>query len=156
MPDSDVRRAVAGDEATVTALTAVAYAPYVAVLGGPPLPVTEVYGPSIERGEVWLLHIRGEPAGVLVLEAHPDHALIYSVAVAPVHQGRGHGLRLLRLAEELARATGLVEIRLYTNARMERNLMLYAACGYRETGRRPHPARPGWVLVDMSKHSAAG
>jgi hypothetical protein len=34
---------------------------------------------------------------------------------------------------------------------MTRNLALYARCGYRETGRRSNPARPGWVAVDMEK-----
>jgi ribosomal protein S18 acetylase RimI-like enzyme len=77
--------------------------------------------------------------------------MIESVAVAPGRQGQGHGLALLRLAETLTRQAGRAELRLYTNARMERNIALYAGLGYRETGRRPNPHRPGWTIVDMAK-----
>jgi len=66
-------------------------------------------------------------------------------------QGKGYGLRLLAKAEREARAARLGEVRLYTGSRMERNIRLYAAYGYRETGRRPNPCRPGWTLVDMAK-----
>ena len=84
--------------------------------------------------------------------------MIESVAVAPACQGQGHGIALLRLADELTRQGGLDELRLYTNARMERNIALYTAFGFHETGRRPNPFRPGWTIVDMAKTlpSAAG
>lgn len=45
----------------------------------------------------------------------------------------------------------LPEVRLYTNAKMERNIALYKAYGFHETGRRPNPYRPGWTIVDMAK-----
>lgn len=51
----------------VTGPTAAAYAPYTAMLGSPPLPVTENYAPRIEAGEVWLLDDAPRPRG-------PDHA----------------------------------------------------------------------------------
>lgn len=149
--ETSPRLAEAADLDTVRQLTEAAYAPYTTLLGEPPKPVTENYGPRIARGEVWLAYAAGEVVGLLVLERHPDHALIYSVAVTPARQGEGHGLRLLRFAEDTARAWGAAEVRLYTNARMERNIALYAAVGYRETGRRPHTRRPGVVLVDMAK-----
>ena len=89
--------------------------------------------------------------GLLVLERHPDHAMVYSVAVLPERQGEGHGLALLRLAEEEARSWGVPELRLYTNALMERDIGLYASIGFHETGRRPHPRRPSFTIVDMSR-----
>lgn len=150
-PGMILARAEMGDANAVAALQAAAYAPYVPVIGGKPLPATEPYGPRIERGEVWLLHVRGELAGVLVLELHPDHATLYSVAVGSAHQGEGYGGRMLRFAEEQTRAAGLDELRLYTNALMSRNIAIYAARGYHETGRRAHPQLPGNTLVDMSK-----
>lgn len=146
-----IQRAVAGDLQTVVSLTAAAYAPYTALLGAPPIPVTEDYAPRIERGEVWLLESGGELAGVLTLERHEDHAMIFSVAVSPAFQGKGFGIKLLNHADQQTRLWGLPEMRLYTNAKMERNIALYLAYGYRETGRRPNPYRPGWVLVDMAK-----
>jgi len=146
-----IRKALAGDLQAVVALTQAAYAPYRAILDAPPIPVTEDYAPRIEHGEVWLLESGGEPAGVLTLERHPDHAMIFSVAVSPAFQGKGFGTALLKHADEQTRLWHLPEVRLYTNAKMERNIALYAAYGFHETGRRPNPYRPGWVLVDMAK-----
>ena len=65
--------------------------------------------------------------------------------------GRGYGTALLAFAERHALAVGQSEIRLYTNSRMSANLRLYGRCGFDEIGRRPHPSRPGEVLVDMAK-----
>lgn len=151
VPGFVIRIATAADCGAVAALTEAAYAPYAARFGAPPIPVTEDYAPRIERGEVWLLTGEGPPAGLLVLEQHADHLLIFSIAVAPQHQHKGFGQRLLAWAERAARAAGVGELRLYTNARMERNIALYTACGYRETGRRANPLRSGWTVVDMAK-----
>ncbi|WP_181166273.1 GNAT family N-acetyltransferase [Mesorhizobium sp. B2-4-18] len=144
---------LAGPEnlAAIIALTQAAYAPYNAILDAPPIPVTEDYAPRIAQGQVWLLESGDELAGVITLERHEDHAMIFSVAVSPAFQGKGFGIALLKHADEQARQWGLPEIRLYTNAKMERNIALYLAYGYRETGRRPNPYRPGWILVDMAK-----
>ena len=89
-----------------------------------------------------------------MLERHADHILIFSVAVAPAFQGRKLGIRLLDWAEQKARAAQFDLVKLYTNARMERNIALYSAYGYRETGRRANPKRPGWIVVDMEKRLA--
>lgn len=146
-----MRLARSEDIAAIVALTQAAYAPYTALLDAPPIPVTEDYAPRIASGEVWLLESGAELAGLIVLERHADHAMIFSVAVSPAFQGKKLGIALLKHADDQARLWGLHEVRLYTNARMERNIALYLAYGYRETGRRPNPYRPGWVLVDMAK-----
>ncbi|BCG73178.1 N-acetyltransferase [Mesorhizobium sp. 113-1-2] len=146
-----IRKAVVGDLQAVVSLTTAAYAPYNAILDAPPIPVTDDYAPRIAGGEVWLLESGGELAGVLTLERHVDHAMIFSVAVSPAFQGKGFGIKLLNHADQQTRLWGLPETRLYTNAKMERNIALYLAYGYRETGRRPNPYRPGWTLVDMAK-----
>lgn len=146
-----LRRAEPADLDVIKQLTEAAYAPHTALLGAPPLPVTENYDPRIEAGQVWLATTSNEVVGLLVLEHHQDHTLVFSVAVLPERQKDGHGLMLLRFAEDQAKQRGVHEIRLYTNSRMERNIALYTALGYREAARRPHPYRPGWVLVDMTK-----
>jgi ribosomal protein S18 acetylase RimI-like enzyme len=148
--DTVFRRADIADLATVERITAAAYAPYDAVLGYPPVPVTEDYRPRLARGEVWLQD-SATPAALAVLEIHPDHLMIFSLAILPEHQGRGLGQRLLQFAEERAAAEGKAEIRLYTNAKMERNIGIYLRAGYRETGRRPNPRRPAFTIVDMVK-----
>jgi ribosomal protein S18 acetylase RimI-like enzyme len=146
-----VARATSDDLEAVVALTEAAYRPYTELLGAPPMPVTADYAAPIEAGEVWLRRTPEGLAGLLVIALHPGHAMIESVAVAPECQGQGHGVALLRLAETLAAEAGVAELRLYTNARMERNIALYTAFGYRETARRANPYRPGWTIVDMAK-----
>ncbi|CDM58121.1 GCN5-related N-acetyltransferase [Rhizobium favelukesii] len=146
-----LRAASLDDLQAVEALTAEAYAPYTQLLGRPPTPVDEDYAPRIRRGEIWLREVQGELAGLAVIERHPDHVMLFSIAVAPRFQGTGHGLAILRRVEEMAREWRLPDVRLYTNARMERNIALYLAFGFQETGRREHPYRPGWVIVDMAK-----
>lgn len=71
------------DLAAVQSLTEAAYEPYRALLGGPPLPVTEDYGPRILRGEVWLRERDEVVVALAVFERHADHLLIFSIAVAP-------------------------------------------------------------------------
>ena len=146
-----MRLAAPDDQDAVTALTTAAYASYTALFASPPRPVTENYAPRIAAGEVWLLEDPNGLAGLIVLERHADHAMIYSVAVAPDRQGNRLGSRLLSFAEDKTREWDLSELRLYTNAWMEKNIAIYTAKGYRETGRRTHPDRPGFTIVDMAK-----
>ncbi|TIX94038.1 MAG: GNAT family N-acetyltransferase, partial [Mesorhizobium sp.] len=109
-----ITKALAADLPAVVSLTTAAYAPYTALLGAPPMPVTEDYAPRIERGEVWLLESSAELAGLIVLERHADHVMIFSVAVSPAFQGRGLGITLLKFADEQTQSWGLPEVRLYT------------------------------------------
>lgn len=146
----NIRRANLSDTAAVQRVSAEAYTPaYQAICGFVPKPALEDYRPRIERGEVWILEKDGQPAGVAVLEERPDHLSVYSIAVTPREQRKGLGAALLRFAEYRAAAVGVPEIRLYTNKRMERNIALYRRHGFAEVGMRPHPSRPGDVLVDM-------
>ncbi len=142
-----IRKASKADLAFVQTISREAYAAYELLLGGLPLPALEDYAPRIAAGEVWIM----DTDGLLVLETHADHALVYSVAVHPASHGQGIGRLLLAHAEAHARGAGLTEIRLYTNALMDRNIAIYAGYGYAETGRRPHPQRPSFIVVDMAK-----
>ena len=146
-----MRPASPDDLEMIATLTAAAYRPYTELFGAAPIPATEDYAPRIERGEVWLREVGDETAGLVVVEQHSDHLMLFSIAVSPAFQGGGHGLAMLRWLEGKAREWAVPEIRLYTNARMERNIALYRAFGFQETGRRPSPYRPGWALVDMTK-----
>ncbi|OHV24809.1 GNAT family N-acetyltransferase [Rhizobium sp. RMa-01] len=141
-----MRPASPDDLERVVTLTAAAYRPYTELFGAPPIPVTEDYAPRIERGEVWLREIGGEITALMVVERHSDHLMLFSIAVSPAFQGAGHGLAMLNWLERKAREWAQPEIRLYTNALMERNIALYGAFGFQETGRRPNPYRPGWML----------
>ncbi|EJZ21536.1 GNAT family N-acetyltransferase [Rhizobium sp. Pop5] len=146
-----MRLASPDDLEMIATLTSAAYRPYTELLGAPPIPVTEDHALRIERGEVRLRDIGGDIVGLLVVERHADHLMLFSIAVSPAFQGAGHGLAMLRWLEGKAREWAMPEIRLYSNARMERNIALYRTFGFQETGRRPNPYRPGWTLVDMTK-----
>ena len=147
-----IRIAHSFDALVVQDISVEAYIPaYQAVIGAAPKPAHEDYTDRIERGEVWILDSEDGPSGVVVLEPTADYLLIYSIAVRPQHQGRGYGKLLLAFAEQQATVSGLPEMRLYTNRRMEQNLGFYRNFGYSETGTRPHPHRSGEVVVDMVK-----
>lgn len=149
-----MRRALPADLEAVVALTAEAYAVYIPVLGYPPVPVTEDYAPRIAAGEVWIQEENGEMTGLAVVETHEDHAMIFSLAVSPAAQGKGCGVAMLGWIDDFARARGLKEVRLYTNAMMERNIRIYQAYGYVEANRRPSPKRPQFTIVDMTRKLA--
>lgn len=151
-----MRLATAADVPLVVALTVAAYQPYTDAFGYPPIPVTEDYGVRVARGEVWLRQIGDVVAGLAVVERHSDHAMLFSIAVSPEFQRSGQGLSILNWLEATAREWSLPELRLYTNAKMERNIALYLTFGFQETGRRPNPHRPGWTIVDMAKTIDAG
>jgi ribosomal protein S18 acetylase RimI-like enzyme len=153
MPETTrLRLAAPADAALVAEISAAAYiAAYFPVLGAVPLPATEDHAPRIARGEVHLLERRGMAVAVLVVEPGHGHLVVYSIAVRPAWQGRGLGKQLLAHAARIAGERGLPEVRLYTNRRMTANLALYRGAGFVETGQRPHPRRPGEVLVDFAK-----
>ena len=100
------------------------------------------------RQEIWIVDGPLGPLASLALEVEPDHIVIWSVAVLPAYQGKGLGRRLLEFAEARSRELRRPEIRLFTNAKMVRNIALYRSLGYAETRREELPDR---VIVHMGK-----
>jgi GNAT superfamily N-acetyltransferase len=141
-----IRRATAGDLTAVAELVAEAYEPWVAVIGARPAPMDADYAGLIADGRV---HLAGTDAldGLVVLISESDALLVENVAVRPALHGRGIGRRLLAFAEDEARRLGLPAVRLYTNAKMTRNIVLYEALGYAVTGRMPVEDRGQIVLM---------
>jgi ribosomal protein S18 acetylase RimI-like enzyme len=147
----EIREANLEDLAVVHSITQKAYAVWLPVLGYPPQPMTDDHGPRIERGDVLLACEGVSVLGLVAIERGDDHHLIFSVAVHPDNAGKGIGPGLIAEAEHRARLAGKARMTLYTNALMTRNITLYRKLGYRETGRRPNAARPGFTIVDMEK-----
>jgi GNAT superfamily N-acetyltransferase len=143
-----IRRATPADADAVSEITDLAYARYLPLLGRKPQPMTADHRAMIVDHQVWLLVEGDRTLAILELIDEPGCTLIYSAAVRPKVQKRGLGRRLLAWAEREASHAGHERIRLYTNARMEDNLMLYARLGYAETGREPYM---GSTLVHMAK-----
>lgn len=144
-----VRRATTADAVAVRELTRAAYAKWVPLLGREPRPMTADYDAAVRDHLVDLLRVDGEATALIEMALTADHLLIVNVAVAPAHQGRGHGRALMVHAEEVARSLGLGEVRLYTNALFAENLQLYSRIGYRVDREEEHPQLG--VAVHMSK-----
>ncbi|MER6347440.1 GNAT family N-acetyltransferase [Streptomyces sp. NPDC001595] len=134
MNHEEIRPAVAADVPFVKAVTDAAYHPYLARIGVVPQPMEADHAADVAAGRVF---VTGDPVtGLVVLEAHEDHLFLDSVAVRPDAHGTGVGRRLLRFVDEHARALGLSEIRLYTNAMMWENRKIYPKYGYEVVERR--------------------
>lgn len=147
---SAIRQRVAGpaDAEAIAALTRMAYAKWVAVIGREPLPMTVDYADAVRKHRFDLLHVGGDLTALIETTPAGDHLLIVNVAVTPIFQGQGLGVRLLTWAEALAATSDLEGTRLYTNARFTENLRLYAGLGYRIDREEP---LNGGVAVHMSK-----
>ncbi|MFJ9906064.1 GNAT family N-acetyltransferase [Streptomyces sp. NPDC101152] len=134
MADEEIRRAGAADTAAVKAVTDAAYHHYIERIGVVPVPMEADHAANVAAGKVF---VTGDPViGLVVLEEHDDHLFLDSVAVHPDAHGRGVGRRLLEFVETRARALGLPEIRLYTNAKMWENQRIYPKFGYEVLERR--------------------
>ncbi len=149
MSDFTLRRAMPADAAAVRALTREAYAKWVPVVGREPRPMTADYDRAVTEHLVDLYEDGGSLLALIEMIPHADHLLIENIAVHPDRHGQGLGSRLLIHAEEVARSLGLMEMRLYTNGRMETNIALYTRRGYRED--RREDAGPLGIAVYMSK-----
>lgn len=151
--EAHLRRAGPADAAAVHDLTRSAYAKWVPLLGREPQPATQDYRRVVREHPVDLLFVGDELAALVWMIAHPDHLLIESLAVAPAHQGRGHGRQLLAHAERVAADLGLPSVRLYTNRLFATNIELYRRAGYRVDREEPFL---GGVKVHMSKRVVPG
>ncbi|MFF8575416.1 GNAT family N-acetyltransferase [Streptomyces sp. NPDC015408] len=137
MEDAQVRQAVTDDVPAVKAITDAAYRPYIERIGMVPQPMEADHAANVAAGRVFVAcEPGGDPVGLVVVEARPGHLLLDSIAVHPDAHGRGVGRRLLRFVDAHARALGLPEVRLYTNAMMWENQEIYPKYGYRLVERR--------------------
>src|SRR3954471_8935527 len=129
MTNEEIRRAVEADVPTVKALTDAAYEHYIERIGRVPQPMERDHAANVAAGQVF---VTGDPViGLVVVEEHPDHLYLDNIAVRPDAQGQGVGGRLLRFVEARARALGLPEVRLCTNAMMWENQEIYPKFGMR-------------------------
>lgn len=143
-----IRLATIDDVEAVTALTRSAYAKWVPLIGREPLPMRADYAAAIRNHRIDLLYAGSEMAALIETIHRDDDLLIENVAVAPRFQKRGYGRRLVSYAEQCAVQAGLPSVRLYTNARFEENLRLYASLGYKV---EREEALNGGVAVHMLK-----
>ena len=149
MAEIELRRATPPDAAAIRQLTRAAYAKWVEPDGREPKPMTADYDRAVHTHRFDLAYLDGVLVGLIETVDEGDRLLVENVAVAPAHQGRGLGTRLLALADEIALSEGKQRIRLYTNKRWAENIRLYLRLGYLIDGEELSAA--GRVRVDMSK-----
>jgi ribosomal protein S18 acetylase RimI-like enzyme len=118
------------DVDAIRALTREAYAKWVKLIGREPLPMRIDYSDAIRKHRFDLLYVGSCLAALIETVPEGEYLLIENVAVLPVFQGRGFGIRLLKLVEELAESSELRGTRLYTNKLFAENLRLYTSLGY--------------------------
>ncbi|MGI5453514.1 GNAT family N-acetyltransferase [Streptomyces sp. CA-249302] len=134
MGDDEIRAAVAADVPAVKAVTDAAYHHYIERIGVVPQPMERDHAACVAAGQVF---VTGDPVvGLVVVEVYDDHLYLDNIAVHPDAQGTGVGRRLLHFVDARARALGLPEVRLYTNAMMWENQKIYPKYGYELVERR--------------------
>lgn len=133
---TEIHLAQPGDLDAVRDCVIAAYSPWIERIRRHPMPMDADYAALIRAGEVYVIRGHEAVSAILVVRLLADSLLIENVAVAPGHQKRGLGRRLLRFAEQFALQHGLTSVTLYTNALMTENIALYQRLGYIETERR--------------------
>src|SRR6185312_2833829 len=135
MAPVDIRIAVDADVPAIARVVHESFAGFIPLIGRAPWPMFQNYPARVAQGAVWALSEDGVVVGVAVLQFNDDHLFIETIAVAPSHQGRGHGRRLLDFVEDEARRRGYDKTRLHMHLTMTRNIALYRKRGYTEYAR---------------------
>ncbi|MFE0253474.1 GNAT family N-acetyltransferase [Streptomyces sp. NPDC059010] len=134
MTSEEIRPATDADVPAVKDVTDAAYTPYIERIGLVPVPMEADHAADVAAGKVF---VTGDPViGLVVIEAYADHLYLDSIAVHPDAHGTGVGRRLLHFVDARARALGLPEVRLLTNAKMWENQKIYPKYGYEVVERR--------------------
>lgn len=128
--DITFRPGLPQDAASIRDFVRATYAKWVPVMGREPLPMTADYDAALQQHR-FVLAFDGEAlAGVLETLAEADHLWVENIAVRADLQGRGLGRRLLDAAQAQARALGLPQVRLLTNAALTSNIGFYQTYGF--------------------------
>jgi ribosomal-protein-alanine N-acetyltransferase len=93
----------------------------------------------------WVLEEDGVVLGYVLMSVAAGEAHILNVCVAPEHQGRGLGRKLVRAIMHVARGRGAERVFLEVRPSNAGAIALYHDEGFNEIGRRPryYPARDG-------------
>ncbi len=129
-----IRPARPADISVICDLVQRAYGIYIERIGHRPAPMDDDYVEKVRQGHAFVAEDAGV-VGLIVMIPKLDHVLVENVAVDPDRHGEGIGRGLLTYAETSARKAGTPALRLYTNAAMSENLVLYPRLGYQEVGR---------------------
>ena len=130
-----IRKASADDVARIGAIARAAYVKYISRIGREPAPMVADFAAEIAAGHVVVIETAGVVDGYMISWPETDAYFIDNIAIDPARQGGGLGRQLIDQAAEEGRRLRLPAVRLYTNAAMTENLLMYAHLGFVETHR---------------------
>jgi ribosomal protein S18 acetylase RimI-like enzyme len=162
---TSVRRAQPSDTAALTELVNRAFAIERSFIDAQRTTPEEIAA-LIASGDFLVLEYAGGLCGAVLVQGPgqragvpPSHAYLGMLSVLPELQGKGLGLRLVRVAEAMAEATGATSMHLQLINLREELSRWYRSLGYREVGTAPftHPSlkRP-CHFIDMARPLAGG
>ncbi|CAN7579197.1 GNAT family N-acetyltransferase [Neorhizobium sp. LjRoot104] len=93
----------------------------------------------------------GRLVGCVFCKPEPGFLYIGKLAIAPASQGKGIGRRLLTIAEEIARESGLPALRLETRIELTGNHATFARWGFARTAENAHPGFTRTTSIEMQK-----
>ncbi|HEX9491071.1 MAG TPA: GNAT family N-acetyltransferase [Stellaceae bacterium] len=131
----DIRAASDADVPAIARVVHDSFAGFIPLIGRAPGPMFQDHIARVAQGVVWVVTEEGAVVGVAVLQFNDDHLFVDTIAIAPPHQGKGHGRRLLAFVEAEARRRGYDETRIHMHLTMTRSIALYRRLGYAEYGR---------------------
>jgi len=155
-----VRRARSSDTAAVTALVNRAFAIERVFIDGERTTPEEI-SQLIASGSFLVLEYAGGIGAAVLVQgpgeragAPASHAYFGMLSVLPELQGMGLGLRLVRVAEAMAEATGATSMTLRIVSLREELSRWYKSLGYREVGTAPfqhHLLKRPCHFIEMAK-----
>jgi ribosomal protein S18 acetylase RimI-like enzyme len=131
----DIRAADDADVPAIARIVHDSFAGFIPLIGRAPWPMFQDYIARVAQGAVWVATEDGAVVGVIVLQFNADHLFIDTIAIAPPHQRRGHGRRLLAFVEAEARRRDYDETRMHMHLTMARGIAFYRRQGYTEYAR---------------------
>lgn len=157
---TSVRRAQSSDIAALTDLVNRAFAIERSFIEGQRTTVEEI-APLVESGSFLVLEYAGGLCAAVLVQGPgqrtgvpPSGAYLGMLSVLPELQGMGLGLRLVRVAEAMAEATGATSMSLRILNLREELSRWYRSLGYREVGTTPlihHSLKQPCHLIEMAK-----
>ena len=96
----------------------------------------------------------GKLVGCVFCKIEPSSLYVGKLAIAPSHQRKGLGRRLLAVAEEIARKNGLSALRLETRIELTGNHLAFSKWGFEKTAENSHPGYDRVTSIEMRKRLA--
>jgi len=157
MSDLRVEEAVAGDAAAVRDVIHAAFAARQRV--DPPstalAETAESVAATLERDGGLLCRVDGEPAGAMLFGVTGSALVLRRVSVVPHFQSRGVASALVGVAEEVAAARGLDDVRLSARAELPATVTFWQRRGYAEISRDATSLQLGKALgIEVSTADA--